>query len=63
MVYTPGIIAWAINGYHFEADRANLLNLVRETYKLPHEIAQGLLSQKIPYRVEDETVVIEVEAQ
>lgn len=56
-VSAPGLIAWAINGYYFEADRPTLLRVVKETWGVPEEAANALLSGKAPFTVEEETVV------
>ena len=63
MVHTPGIIAWAINGYHFEADRPQLLKVLTEGFPtVPKEAFESLLRGKTPYTVEDETVIFTYEA-
>lgn len=59
-VHTPGIITWAINGYHFEDDRPQLRKVIVETYNLPEIAADQLLSKKVPYSIEGETVVFTV---
>ena len=59
-VHTPGIVAWAINGYHFEDDRPQLRKVIVETYDLPEIAADQLLSKKVPYTIEGETVVFTV---
>lgn len=61
MCHAPGIIAWAINGYKFKKDREAILNVIL-AWDIPEQVAKDLLSEKIPYTVEDESVVIEVEA-
>lgn len=58
MVYAPGVIAWAINGYAFENDRKVLLSLVSDTWSLPEATAHRLLSREISYTIEGEVVVI-----
>lgn len=58
MVYAPGMIAWAINGYAFEKDRKVLLSLVSETWSLPEATAHRLLSREITYTIEGEAVVL-----
>ncbi|WP_338811263.1 hypothetical protein V2V90_23400 (plasmid) [Agrobacterium leguminum] len=58
MVYAPGVIAWAINGYAFENDRKVLLSLVSETWSLPEATAHRLLSREITYTIEGEAVVL-----
>ena len=58
IVHTPGVIAWAINGYAFEADRPQLLKTVSATFsQVPVEAIEQLLSATVPYSVEGETVV------
>ncbi|OCJ11483.1 hypothetical protein A6U87_27465 [Rhizobium sp. AC44/96] len=59
-VHTPGIIAWAINGYHFEEDRPQLRKVIVDTYSLPETAADQLLSKSVPYSVDGETVVFTV---
>ncbi len=59
-VHTPGIVAWAINGYHFEDDRPQLRKVIVETYSLPESAADQLLSKSVPYTVEGETVVFTI---
>lgn len=64
MVHTPGIIAWAINGYAFQSDRQTILNTISQTYSaVPITALEQLLSKAIPYTVEDETIVFAVEDQ
>ena len=63
MVHTPGIIAWAINGYAFETDRQQLLETICATYPaLPTDAVHKLLIKAVPFTVEAETVVFSVEA-
>jgi len=59
-IYAPGIVAWAINGYAFKRDRANMVRVLTDGWKLPKDAAKALLSKSVPYKVEDETVVFEV---
>lgn len=59
-VHTPGIIAWAINGYHFEDDRPQLRKVIVDTYSLPETAADQLLSKSVPYSIDGETVVFTV---
>lgn len=59
-VYTPGLIAWAINGYHFDKDKPEILMLIHKTYRLPMEAAWALLNKKVDYTIEDEAVIFEV---
>lgn len=53
-VHTPGMLAWAINGYHFEKDRKYLRNVFVKGWNLPAKVADALLSGKVPYVVNDE---------
>ncbi|WP_299913701.1 hypothetical protein [uncultured Paracoccus sp.] len=63
LVHTPGLIAWAINGYHFEEDRPQLLAVMAATYPgVPREALEQVLLRKVDYRVEGETVTFTVEA-
>ncbi len=63
MVHTPGLIAWAINGYAFEADRPAMRKVIGDTFaSLPANTIDQLLSEAVPFTVDGETVVFEVEA-
>lgn len=58
MVYSPGILAWAMNAYHFPKDRPQILKVMTETYAgVPEDKMDALLMGHIPYTVEDEAVV------
>lgn len=58
MIYTPGILAWAMNGYHFPDDRPQILKVMTETFPVvPEDKMDALLMGYIPYVVEDEAVV------
>ena len=62
LVHTPGLIAWAINGYHFEDDRPQLLHVITSTFPAaPAEALEQVLLRQIDYRVEGETVIFSVE--
>jgi hypothetical protein len=56
MVHTPGIVRWAINGYHFKEDRPALMNVLRG-WNLPDPAIDALLSGKASYAVEGDVVV------
>ncbi|SFQ70099.1 hypothetical protein SAMN05421853_1273 [Roseivivax halotolerans] len=61
-VRTPGLVAWAINGYAFEDDRPTLLHIIKTAWPhLPDDAIHQLLSGAVPYTVEDETVIFSVE--
>ncbi|AUH66979.1 hypothetical protein [Paracoccus zhejiangensis] len=62
LVHTPGLIAWGVNGYYFEEDRPQLLDVIAATYPgVPREALEQVLLRQIDYRVEGETVVFAVE--
>lgn len=58
-VYTPGFLAWAKAG--MLSDSNKMVDIISKGYELPEKVARDLLSGKIPYHVESETVVFEVE--
>lgn len=61
LVHAPGLIAWAINAYAFSRDRAAILRVVTETWPgLQEEQVRRLLSREQAYRIEDDTLVIDV---
>ncbi|KEP67796.1 hypothetical protein DL1_20375 [Thioclava dalianensis] len=61
-VHTPGIIAWAINGYSFVQDQPRLLDVISSTFPtVPREAIHELLSKEVPYKIDGETVVFSVE--
>lgn len=64
LIYTPGVIRWAINGYNFPKDRPRLLDAVVNGFpgpKAPDRITfHRLLKGDIPYKVEGEAVVFTV---
>ncbi|MFD1882024.1 hypothetical protein [Paracoccus pacificus] len=63
LVHTPGLIAWALNGYYFEEDRPEILGVIAATYPgVPREALEQVLLRKIDYRVEGEAVLFTVEA-
>lgn len=60
MVHTPGVLAWAMNGYHFPKDRPQMLKIMAATFPdVPEDKMDALLMGYIPYTVEDEAVVFE----
>lgn len=54
LVFTPGLVAWGVNGYHFKRDRKAIRKVFTEGYNLPDADAEALLSGKVPYVVNDE---------
>ncbi len=62
LVHTPGLISWAINGYAFEADQAQMVKVICSTFQqVPADAIRQLLSKAVPFSVEDEAVVFSVE--
>lgn len=62
MVHTPGLIAWAINGYAFEADRPAMRKVIGDTFQtLPADAIDQLLSEAVPFTVDNGTVIFEAE--
>ena len=61
-VNTPGLIAWAINGYAFEDDRPQILTVIENTFPtLPPKAVEQLLTQAVPYKVEGGIVAFTAE--
>lgn len=54
LVHTPGIIAWAQAGARTAP--AQFAKIVSETYGLPIEIARALVTKKLAYSIDGETV-------
>ena len=64
LVHAPGVVAWAINGYHFKRDRAVLRRVIVDGWPgVPDHAAQQLLSGAAPYHVDGDTVVVKVDAK
>lgn len=58
LLHTPGIIAWAINGYAFEEDRPQLLNVVATMFAdVPPDHLDQLLRKQVPFTIDSDTVV------
>jgi hypothetical protein len=64
VVYMPGLIAWAINGYAFDKDRMNILKAMAKALPgVPVPALQKLLTKAVPYSIEAEAVVFAVDNQ
>ena len=51
-----------MSGYHFEADRPTILHIMTNAFEgIPSEAMNDLLAGKIPFQVEDENIIFEVE--
>lgn len=62
MQHTPGVIAWAINGYAFPKDRSMLIKVVKTGFAgVPAFAIQQLLSGAVSHTVEGDVVVFTVE--
>lgn len=58
MFHTPGVLAWAINGYKFKKDRKQLLNVFVTGYPGPSaQVYDRLLKGEIKYTVEGDAVI------
>jgi hypothetical protein len=62
MISTPGVLAWAINGYKFKRDRKKLLRVFVDGYGGPNappaDVYDKLLKGEIPYTVDAENSVV-----
>lgn len=64
LIYTPGIVRWAINGYDFPKDRRAMVRVIAEGWNIPKAAAVALLSGAAPYVAEEDgTVVFSVESK
>lgn len=59
MICAPGMVRWAINGAFFKKDRPQMIEVIRRGWNVPQDAAAALVTGKVPYTVEDETVVFE----
>ena len=61
MIYAPGMVRWAINGFAFKEDQNTILNVMR-AWPVPDAALHKLLNGTVPYTVEGDAVVFTVEA-
>ena len=61
-VKAPGMVAWAVNGARFKKDCPLMVKVISEGWAVPKKAAEALVTGKVPYKVEGETVVFSVEA-
>lgn len=54
---TPGILAWAMNGYKFKSDRRAMAAVFTEGFGLTDQCAHDLLSGKTTHSIEGDSVV------
>lgn len=52
LVYAPGVVRWAINGYAWPKDRKHVTNVLIAGWSLPKHAAVALLSRKAEFRLE-----------
>lgn len=57
MIHAPGVIAWAINGYAFKRDRANMIEIIVTGWGIPEPAARALLSKQVPHTIEGDAIV------
>lgn len=57
LIYAPGVVAWAINGYAFPRDQTHMVTVMRVGWNLPEDVAVAVLSKAVPYTVEGDVVV------
>ena len=56
-IHTPGIVAWAINGYAFPDDRPALLNVLTSCFPaVPADALHNVLMGATPHRIVDDVV-------
>jgi hypothetical protein len=58
IIYTPGIVEMAVNGGRNKSQVQKFANLLEKGWKLPPKVARGIVTGKIPYTVDGETVVV-----
>lgn len=62
LIHAPGVVAWAINGYHFKRDRAVLRRVIVDGWPgVPDHAAHQLLSGAAPHHVDGDTVIFTVD--
>jgi hypothetical protein len=54
-IYTPGMVRLAVDQYAFNPQWS--VKMLRDGFNLPPKVAKGLASGKIPFWVEEESVV------
>ncbi len=57
LIFAPGMVAWAMNGYRFKRDRSNMVKVIADGWNIPKEAVEALLSGQVPHTIEKETVV------
>lgn len=62
LIHTPGILRWAINGYHFKSDRKNILNVFTAGWPtIPAAAFKAILAKQLPVIVNDDAGTVEFE--
>ena len=59
MVFAPGLVAWAINGAHFEDDRPAMVRFISDGWGIPAPAAEALVTKSVGYEIHGEHVVFE----
>lgn len=59
MIHTPGIFRWAQTGYNTSRGREKdyFVNILVQGYSLPENVADGLLSGRIPHKIKGENLI------
>jgi hypothetical protein len=56
-IHAPGVVAWAINGAHFEKDRPQMVAVISKGWGVPKDAARKLVTKAVSYTIDGETVV------
>ena len=56
LVYSPGVIRWAMANYRSTSHREDMVRLVADGWTLPQDAAVALLSGAAPFTVSDDVV-------
>jgi hypothetical protein len=57
LVFAPGFVGWAINGYRSKKDRPTFEAMISDGWEIPISPARALLSGAAPFTVEGDVVV------
>jgi hypothetical protein len=63
MIHTPGVIAWAKNGYQFPRDRKNMVKVITESFGLTPECAHDLLSGRVECSIYEDNVEFDYDGE
>ena len=58
MLYAPGMIAWAQNGYAFKNDQPVILNVIQSAWPtVPEHALKDLLAKRVPHKIVEPEIV------